>query len=139
MFDQLGDLFFPSLIYQIMKALDELTNAMKGRLLFELLPHEMPGLLDHLAAVCADFRTNQEAYKKNWRNGFMPFDYWFSLSEECAALLKKHGHTMRKNSKVFSDQLFYGYTALFVNDRMVKYSAHSGSEKFKQAVALLYT
>ncbi|QDW25132.1 hypothetical protein FFJ24_010040 [Pedobacter sp. KBS0701] len=122
-----------------MKALPELTNTMKGRLLFELFPDEMPALLDHLAAVCADFRTNHEEYKKNWRDGFMSFDYWFSLSEECAALLKKHGHTMRKNSKVFSDQLFYGYTALFVNDRIVKYAAHSASKKFKQAVELLYT
>jgi hypothetical protein len=77
--------------------------------------------------------------KKNWDSGFMPFDYWFSFSEECVSLLKKHGHTMRKNSKVFSDQLFYGYTALFVNDRIVKYASHSGSEKFKQAVELIYT
>lgn len=122
-----------------MKALNELTNAMKGRLLFELFPDEMPALLDHLAEVCADFRTNQEAYKKDWHDGFMPFDYWFSLSEECAALLKKHGQTMHKNSKVFSDQLFYGYTALFVNDRIVKYASDSVSEKFKQAVELLYT
>lgn len=122
-----------------MKALHELTNTMKGRLLFELFPDEMPALLDHLAEVCADFRKNQEAYKKDWHNGFMPFDYWFSLSEECAGLLKKHGHAMRKNSKVFSDQLFYGYTALFVNDRTVKYAARSGNSKFKQAVELLYT
>jgi hypothetical protein len=46
---------------------------------------------------------------------------------------------MRKNSKVFSDLLFYGYTALFVNDRIVKYAAHSGSEKFRKAVELLYS
>lgn len=122
-----------------MKALHELTNTMKGRLLFELFPDEMPALLDHLAEVCADFHTNQEDYKKNWHDGFMPFDYWFSLSEECAALLKKHGQKVRKNSKVFSDQLFYGYTALFVNDRIVKYAACSGNSKFKQAVELFYT
>lgn len=122
-----------------MKALHELTNTGKARLLFELFPDEMPALLDHLAGVCADFRANYEEYKKNWDNGFMPFDYWFSLSEECTALLEKHGHTMRKNSNVFSDQLFYGYTALFVNDRIVKYASDSASEKFKQAVELLYT
>ncbi|MBB6239939.1 hypothetical protein HDC90_004601 [Pedobacter sp. AK013] len=122
-----------------MKALHELTNTGKGRLLFELFPDEMPALLDHLEEVCADFRANHQDYKMNWDNGFMPFDYWFSLSEECASLLKKHGHTMRKNSKVFSDQLFYGYTALFVNDRIVKYASHSGNEKFKQAVELIYT
>lgn len=122
-----------------MKALHELTNTGKGKLLFELFPDEMPAMLDHIAAVCADFKVNHESYKKDWQNGFMPFDYWFRLSEECAALLKKHGHEMRKNSKVFSDQLFYGYTALFVNDRIVKYATHSGSEKFKQAVALIYT
>ena len=105
-----------------MKVLQELTNTMKGKLFLNLFPNEMPALLDHLAQVCENFQRNKESYKKDWNNGFMPFDYWFNLSEEYATLLKKHGHGMRKNSRIFSDQLFYGYTALFVNDRIVKYT-----------------
>lgn len=121
-----------------MKALNEHTNTMKGKLLFDLFPNEMPDLLDHLAQICNDFKLNKQDYADNWDNGFMPFDYWFSLSERCAELLKKNGYSMRKNSKIFSDQLFYGYTALFVNDRIVKYAARSGSEKFKLAVSVIY-
>ena len=122
----------------MMKALNELTNSGKGKLLFDLFPEEMPALLDRLIEDCENFRTNQERIKKDWDNGFMPFEYWLGLSQECAAILKKHGQAMRKSSKVFSEHLFYGYTALFVNDRIVKYAKHWGSAKFKQAVALIY-
>jgi len=121
-----------------MKALNELTNSGKGKLLFDLFPDEMPALVDHLSEVCENFSTKQERIKKDWDNGFMPFEYWLGLSQDCAAILKKHGHAMRKSSKIFSEQLFYGYTALFVNDRIVKYAQHWGSDKFKLAVTLIY-
>lgn len=122
-----------------MKALTKLTNTEKAKLLHELFPDEIPLLLEHLKKVCSDFQTHKEAYALNWDNGFMPFDYWLGLSEQTAELLKKHGHSMLRSSRVFSDQLFYTYTALFVNDRIVKFADHiCDNEKFKQAVKLLY-
>jgi len=47
---------------------------------------------------------------------------------------------MLKSSRVFSDQLFFSYTSLFVTDRIIKYAQqYSENEKFKQAVTLLFT
>lgn len=122
-----------------MKALKNLTNTEKARLLHDLFPEEMPLFLAHLQNVCNDFRENKEQYAKGWDSGFIGFDYWFSLSEETAGILKRHALNMSKSSKVFSDQLFFTYTCLFVNDRIIKYADHkSANDKFKIAVNLIY-
>jgi hypothetical protein len=123
-----------------MKALNTLTGSEKARLLHELFPQEMPELLDNIERFCRDFKAEKEFYREKWSSGFMSFDYWQSLSEETAGLVKKHKHSMLKSSRVFSDQLFFSYTSLFVTDRIIKYAEqYSKEEKFKQAVALLFT
>lgn len=122
-----------------MKAIEDLTNTEKARLLHDLFPAEIPLFLEHLKNVCNDFRENKEQYAKEWKSGFMGFDYWFSLSEETAGILKRHTHNMTKSSRVFSDQLFFTYTCLFVNDRIIKYADHkSVNGRFKIAVSLIY-
>ncbi|RLJ77340.1 hypothetical protein [Pedobacter alluvionis] len=123
-----------------MKALIDLTNTEKARLLHDLFPEEMPLFIEHLKKVCEDFNVNKEQYAKKWENGFMGFGYWFSLSEETARILKRHAFNMAKSSRVFSDQLFFTNTSIFVNDRIIKYAEHiSANEKFKIAVELIYT
>lgn len=123
-----------------MKALDKFDNRDKLRLLHDLFPKEIPMVLDHIQEVCADFKTNWEAYAKEWNDGFMPFDYWLGLSEQTAGLIKKYRLDMIRSSKVFSDQISYTYAVIFVNDRIVKYAnSHSRNEKFRLAVTLLFT
>lgn len=123
-----------------MKKLVEFNNGDKLRLLHDLFSDEIPMLLDHLQQVCADFREHKESYAKDWNNGFMPFDYWFSLSEQTAGLIKKYRFNMVRSSRVFSDQLSFTYAVIFVNDRIIKYAdKFAADEKFKQAVILLFT
>jgi len=123
-----------------MKSLNTLTGSAKARLLHELFPQEIPQLLEDITNFCADFSENKEAYKKDWPSDFIAFDYWLSLSEETAGLLKKHGHSILKSSRVFSDQLYFTYTFLFVTDRMIKYAEKvSTNEKFKLMVQILFT
>jgi hypothetical protein len=122
-----------------MKALRNFENIDKVKLLHDLFPEEIPQLLDNIQAFCMDFQEHREAYAKDWNNGFMPFEYWLSLSGQTAELIKKHRFNMVKSSRVFSDQLCFGYTVLFVNDRIVKYADKvSGNPKFKLAVAMLF-
>ena len=123
-----------------MNALTTLAGSAKARLLHELFPNEIPELLENISQFCINFKENKEAYRKDWNSGFMSFDYWLSLSEETAVLLKRHTFQMIRSSKVFSDQLYFTYTSLFVTDRIVKYAEKiSTNEKFKQAVTLLFT
>lgn len=122
-----------------MKALIELTNTGKARLLFDLFPEELPLFLDHLNKVCIDFEERKETYLKFWDSGFVSFPFWLSLSNETLAILKRHKFNMAKSSRVFSDQLFFTNTYMFVNDRIVKYADHTTENKrFKIAVDMLY-
>ncbi|MDB5144564.1 MAG: hypothetical protein JWQ66_3277 [Mucilaginibacter sp.] len=124
-----------------MKALNQLTNTDKAKLLHELFPDEIPTLLADIQAVCAHLKANSEAYAKTWDFGLMSFDMWLQLAEQADKLIGKHRTNMVKSSKVFSEQLFHSfdYTVLFVNDRIIKYAeGKSENSKFKLAVALLF-
>ncbi|ALL06324.1 hypothetical protein AQ505_12935 [Pedobacter sp. PACM 27299] len=122
-----------------MKALNEYTNTDKAKLLHGFFPQEIPKLLNAIEAFCVDFRENKEAHREAWKNGFLAFDFWFSLSEETANLIKQYRVDMLKSSSVFANQLCYSYTCLFLNDRIIKYADKiSHNEKFKIAVELLY-
>jgi len=121
-----------------MKALNQLMGSEKARLLHELFPEEIPLLIEDIAAFCEDFKANKAVYRPLWKNGFMSFDYWQGLAEETAGILKKHKHGM-KSSRVFSDQLYFTYTSLFVTDRILKYADKCDNEKFRLAAQLLFT
>jgi hypothetical protein len=122
-----------------MKALKNFDNTDKLKVLHELFPDEIPQLLDDIQEFCTHFLAHKEDYAKDWNIGFMPFDYWLSLSEQTAELIKKYHFNMVKSSRVFSDQLTYTYAVLFVNDRIVKYADEmNDNSKFKKAVNLLF-
>lgn len=122
-----------------MKPIEILTNTEKGRLLADLFPNEMALFLDELKAFCVDFRENKKTYEENWTSEFVPFNYWQHLSNETENLLNRHIISMKKSCKVFSEQLFFSDTALFVNDRLIKYAQRkSGNERLELAVKLFY-
>ena len=125
-----------------MKAINQLTNTDKAKLLHELFPDEIPALLEDIQAVCTHFKDNREAFAKTWDFGLMTFDMWLQLAEQADKPIDKHRRNMIKSSKVFSEQLFHSfdYTVLFVNDRLIKYAeGKSENDKFKLVVTLLYT
>ncbi|WDF57207.1 hypothetical protein [Mucilaginibacter sp. KACC 22063] len=124
-----------------MKPLNKFTNIDKAKLLHELLPEEIAPLLDRIQAVCDDLKTNQDEHRRTCDFGLMTFDMWLQLSEQVNERIKKYRPNLVKSSKIFSEQLFgsFDYTVIFVNDRVVKYAAHScQDEKFKKAVDLLF-
>jgi len=102
-----------------MKALKNLDNTAKARLLHELFPDEIPVLIENLKRVCAEFKERAEHYRSTWDFGLFGFDQWLKFSQQTAAILEKYEFNMLKSSKVFSDQLCFGYSVLFVNDRII--------------------
>lgn len=122
-----------------MKSLTMLINSEKAKLLHDLFPSEIPALLDFIDAWNHKLEIEQEAIRKDWDLGLISFDQWYSLSRQTADLLKRHRSNMIRSSRVFSDQLFFSYTVLYVTDCIIKYADwESDSPKFKLAVALLF-
>lgn len=123
-----------------MKSLEQLINVEKGRLLHEIFPSEMPALLQYIKEMCVFTDTNKDAIQARWTNGLLTCDFWFTLSFNVNRIIDKYDTKLTKSSRLFADQLFDGYTALFTVDCIVKY-ANSQEEnmKFQNAVAMLFT
>jgi len=123
-----------------MKTLREMTNLDKAVLLHTLFPEAMPKLIDFIAEFSAAIREDQERNRKHWDGGFMSFDYWLSLIVQVEVKIKRYGPRLTTSSKVFSDQLFENYLALYTNHAIstyVKVIEHP-NPKFTMAVELIF-
>jgi len=125
-----------------MKALtlSQFTNVDKAALLHQLFPAEIPALLDFITGMCGAIKENEQRNRDAWDDGFMSFDYWLHLLNESEALIASKGQSMIKSRLVFSEQLFSGYTALFVNHCISVYTkvkVHP-NPKFTLAVELIF-
>lgn len=118
-----------------MKPLHLLSGREKARLLHELFSEEIKELLVFIGGYSDHLEDQQAFYRSQWKHGLMTFEYWLSLAMETAVPIKKHGFEMKGSSKVFADQLYFGYTSLFVSDCIAKYAKReSTNEKFRLIV-----
>ena len=123
-----------------MNPLHNYANVDKAALLHQLFPQEIPALLEFVSGMCLSIREEEERNRKAWDNGFMSFDYWLSLITETDQIITVKSNVMVKSYRVFSEQLFSGYTALFVNHCIWVYTSSRtpADPKFTLAVRLLF-
>lgn len=123
-----------------MNSLHNFTNVDKAALLHQLFPQEIPALLEFISGMCQSIREEEDRNRKAWDDGFMSFDFWLSLLKETEQILKAKRQKMKDSHRVFSDQLFSGYTALFVNHCIWVYTSTRtpSNPKFTLAVRLLF-
>ncbi|WP_316835041.1 hypothetical protein [Pedobacter nutrimenti] len=122
-----------------MKPLHELSNTEKGKLLADLFPDELEGMVEMISGFSHYTINHKQEITTNWSNGFITPDFWCGLAAEVVQLINRHRYSMIRSSKVFSDQLFYGNTAVFTIDCIRKCAQSEGApEKFKIAVDLLF-
>ena len=123
-----------------MKALNQLNNPQKAKLLHQLFPGEMPALIDFVQGMCEAVKENQDLNRAKWNNDLFSFDFWLGLSGNVHAASEKYGVKLQNNSNLFADQLFDDYLAYFTIHCIVTYTAvrqHENS-KFVKAVDLLF-
>ncbi len=124
-----------------MKSLDELINVEKGRLLHQLFPAEIPAFLQFVTAMSQTIEEEQERIKSQWDNGLFDFDFWLSLSRDAAKKITQYSRRLHTNGRLFGDQLFDGYTALYLSHCLTQYTQprKHDNPKFSLAVQLLFT
>jgi hypothetical protein len=121
-----------------MKALHEMNNVDKGYLLAQLFPQEMENIVAALQRKCEFTKQQENKLREKWDDGFIPFDFWLSLATDIERIIKTYKNKLHQSTRVFSDQLFDGYLAIFTNDCIVKYAAtENKNPKFGIAVELL--
>ncbi|MBN8718013.1 MAG: hypothetical protein J0H85_01100 [Sediminibacterium magnilacihabitans] len=89
--------------------------------------------------TCSLIDRNKDSIKAHWENGLLTADFWFTLSGNANRIIDKYGAKLEKSSRLFAEQLFDGYTAIYTVDCIVKYaSSKTDNKKFKNAVAMLF-
>lgn len=123
-----------------MKALNQLNNVEKGKLLHQLFPREMPGLIDFIQGMCEAVKENEGLNRSKWGNGLFTFDFWLGLAGQLQTVTETYGEKLHGSSSLFADQLFDGYLACFTIHCIVTYSTviKHGESKFVKAVDLLF-
>jgi len=124
-----------------MQPLKLLNNVQKARLLHSLLIQEIPGFLGYLNELAETVLNDKETIKAEWKDQMFGVDFWFELAEEVQRVMAKYPKDLQKNTVVFAEQLFSGYTAIFTAYALTQYVAleRNTDPKFKNAVDLLFT
>ncbi len=104
-----------------MKTRHNLNNVERGKLLADLFPDELQGILDAIPLIYETLSRNKADIAGQWNNPLITFDSWFRLATGVNTVITEQGSKLLK-SKRFSDELFDGYYAFFTIDCMVKYA-----------------
>ncbi|WP_418501774.1 hypothetical protein [Flagellimonas sp.] len=123
-----------------MKSLKHRNNVEKAQLLAGLFPEEMPGILSDIAVRAQYLKEHREDLQKTWDNGLLTFPFWEDLAQRVEQAMEKYQSRLLERPRLFADQLFDGYNALFTIDCIVKYAeAGNGSKPFRLAVDMLFS
>lgn len=122
-----------------MKAKDRLNNVERGKLLADLFPNEVQGILNAIPTYYKILIENEEEIRKNWDSPLIAVGLWYRLAEGINEIIEKEADKLLK-SKRFSDELFYGYNAFFTIDCIVKYAdKERNGSSFHYMVMALFT
>jgi len=123
-----------------MKPLEQLINVEKARLLHQLFPQEIPALLTYTGNLCTTIQEEEQLLRSQWDNGLFTVDAWLSFVKEVGNKINRYGNRLNTQSRLFADQLFDGYLALYMVHSLMQYTTTRQHEnhKFVQAIKLLF-
>lgn len=116
-----------------------MNNVERAYLLARLFPEELPGILTDIRQRVAYLQKHEDDIRKEWDNGLITISFWSDLAERVLHVIEKYESKLLEKQRLFADQLFDGYNALFTNDCIVKYADKgNGSPRFRLAVKMLF-
>lgn len=124
-----------------MKALQELTNSDKAKLLHVLFPQHIEDLLRYIKGMSETMIEEQEIQRRAWQpNGMFTFESWLSWAQKTENVVKRNHARLRKNSNLFSGYLFKGYISIFTCYCLTNYvkTRRHPDPKFTIAVDLFF-
>lgn len=122
-----------------MKALHIMTNVEKAQLLAALFPEELPEVLQSIKKRYVYLQAHKQQIRQTWDHGLLPFDFWYQLAENVHGAIEKYNKKLLKSRKLFADQLFDGYNALFTVDCLVRYAGQGkNTSPFKLVILVFF-
>ncbi|MCF3109579.1 hypothetical protein LL912_12430 [Niabella sp. CC-SYL272] len=123
-----------------MKPLDQLDDIQRAKLLFELFPAEIPGLVAFITDRCRTIREDVRMNRASWDDPYLSFDSWLNKADKVWENLRHFDGLIAGSAKLFSEQLFDRLRVWFTAHCLRLY-AHSGgysNPKFATMIHLLF-
>jgi hypothetical protein len=123
-----------------MKTLKQMNSVEKARVLHTWFPEEIPALLDTIQGMSREIIENEAEQRINWQGGLFGFDFWLQLAGQAERIIKQYGKALHKSSRVFSDQPFDHYQAIYTTYCLIAYAKtrQLDNRKFYLATDLLF-
>ena len=123
-----------------MKTLDKLSIKEKASLLHELFKRDIPDLLNCIEGIAKSLLEASPEEAATWSSGLFSAQNSYTMVAEAAEKINSYKSKMYHHRKIFADQLFTGYQALFVVYCLRKCSsaAKLDNRKLQQAVELFF-
>lgn len=123
-----------------MKPLNNLNNVERAKLLHELFPNEIPAILKFVKSLSITIEEEKAMLSRKWDNQLFSFAFWLSLAKDAEKKIDQYGEKLHKSSRLFADQLFDGYAALYLAHCLIQLTSQQEHEnkKFVKAVELLF-
>ncbi|QIH35911.1 hypothetical protein [Sphingobacterium sp. DR205] len=123
-----------------MKSLKEITSVDKGHVLAGLFPELFKEWVDFIRTETRYFRNKEDYYRNNWQSKtFIAVGFWYKLVTDIEHLLRKFNVALYRNPKVFADQLFNGFFAVFTSNCLIHYAeSERCSLEARLAIHLLF-
>lgn len=96
-----------------MHTLRQMSYEEKARLMHQLLPEQMPALVNFIAEMGRAIREDETRNRRQWKNTGLRFDVWLTLADEVGVRIYRNGRWMHKRCKVFASELFVEPVSLF--------------------------
>lgn len=123
-----------------MKALNDMNNVERGYLLAKLFPENLKDLTLFVQQETERFKAQEEYIRSIWADRtLVTADFWYALVSNTEQVLKRYNVMLHRSTRVFSDQLFDGYNAIFLTNCLIEYAdTNECSPKLKEAIHLLF-
>lgn len=105
-----------------MKALTEMDNIDRAYLFAKLFPDELQDITEFIKTVADEYTKNEDFVRSVWNGNPVDIDTWYGLVANFRYRYTANGTRLYKNCRVFTDQLFDGYDAIFTIDALLNYT-----------------
>lgn len=122
-----------------MRALQDMNNVDKAYLLARLFPDEREALTGVALQQVELFIQQEQAVRDMWKDTLITAEFWYDLVRSTQRIIRNQGTGLYRSARVFSDQLFDGYNAIFMIYCLIGYTQGEACPyKLKQAIHLLF-
>ncbi|GAA0536975.1 hypothetical protein [Chitinophaga japonensis] len=123
-----------------MKALDNMTDRDRAKLLLMLFPGEMPSLINYLLEMCSALEENAEIIKREWTASKLAYDVYMQKHAMLKRLITGNSYNLRNDPEQFAKRLLTPELQDIVRQMLVQYVTlrRHPDQDFIKVVLLLF-